>query len=341
MATLHSTHCSVHMHRQVHPDAKTSHYNSQNFPGCALATSWLSDKRLITSKVYLHRFHEAAIAIQRIARGFLCRKTITRNKAAIIYYASVVCIQKAIRSFLQRMTQNQTVAAVKVQTVFRGWSYRVHSQVFLLTRKIELIESLRNQELAAIEQGRNKEIRMLKQELVKQQSAAALREKGQDELLKQSERIIKFLQRENKKLREVNDAMHSDMKLMYKENKLMERKRLTVGVQGCALDKDMKQVYGQIHELEHICQQCEHQKKLFEAAIAVRDDYIMGENRLGRLFLNTIQKIVLDLEDRCAESDLVYKVEELCLAAYDHSETPGGYDDNDHNQDVVECLAHS
>lgn len=272
----------------------------------------------MTCKVFLRRFNESAIVIQSIVRGFQCRQKVTRYIESRRYGSSALLIQKAIRQFLNRKSLLQIAAAVKVQAAYRGWSYRVSARVFLLTRKLERIEYMRKQELNAIERAKHKEVRNRNHVLAEQRIAAALLERNLTDLLEQEECIITFLRRENKKLRETNEAFYSGMDLLRKENKLLETQQFSVGLQGCTLDKDLKQVHGQIQHLEHACQQCEHRKIQFKAAIALRDEYIMAENRFGRLYLTAIQHIVQELEDRCKDPALVYKIEELCLDAYDH-----------------------
>jgi IQ calmodulin-binding motif len=286
------------------------------------------DQKLLSGKVFLRQFHGAAIVIQRNVRGFQCRKKVSLYKETLQYNSFAAHIQKTIRCYLHRRLLLQTATVVKVQAAFRGWSYRVQSRAFLLTRKLEWIEARRKQDLAAIEQNKNKEVSIMKQELAKQRSAAAVRERKLGALVEQSGSVTTFLRRENKRLREANEALYSKMKLLHKENKLLETQNLTVGVQGSALGKNIKHIHSSVQQLEYICQRCEIQKKQFEAAIFIRDEYIMAENRLGRIFLTCNQRMVLELEDRCQESDLVFQVEELCLAAYDHSESIDNGDDN-------------
>ena len=132
------------------------------------------------------------------------------------------------------------------------------------------------------------------------------------EKIERSHAIINHLRKENKKIRDKNEALRSAMDQLMGENKMLEEQSLKYRqVKGQV--NGMVKVNAENETIVGLLAEMEDRKVFFETAIASRDDRIMFEVRVGRLYLNIIQAIVLCLEDKCDDEDLVFLVEELCL----------------------------
>jgi IQ calmodulin-binding motif len=265
----------------------------------------------VHNKVFQKKYNTAATTIQRVLRGFFGRYEAVRILSAIQ-------IQTMVRQRRQRLVLQKQAAIVVVQAYVRGWRCRIRTKVFQLEHELRLIEQRKKRDMLDLQAWKQQEIeniRLSAQSMSKEASQQSFRYK---ETLEQAEKLIKHLRKENKKLRDKNDALQVAINLMFEENKILEKQALEYKIYSERMN-DMAMINHENEALTDLLCQFETRKVEFEEAIICRDERIMFENKVGRLYLNGIQGIVLAIEDACDDEDLVFLVEELCL----HCNIPG------------------
>jgi hypothetical protein len=283
----------------------------------------------VNHKVFQKRYNTAATTIQRVLRGFFARSQVAQTRSAIH-------TQILVRQRLQDRANQKQAASVMIQARVRGWRCRLRIQVYKLEHKLRMIEQRKERDMLDLLVWKEQEMERIRQ------SAQSLSEEvnqkicKNQEMLEKADKIIKYLRKENKKLRDKNDALQVAINLLWEENKIMEKQTLEYKVFSERMN-DMLVVDHENKALTGLLAQCEERKVEFEEAIVCRDERIMFENKVGRLYLNGIQAIVLAIEDACVDDDLVSLVEELCL----HCNIPGsgcGLDETE--LDISERMLH-
>lgn len=259
----------------------------------------------VHTKVFQKRYNAAATTIQRVLRGFF-------GRYKVVQILSAIKIQTMVRQHRQRLVAHKQNASIVIQAFVRGWRCRVRTRVYQLENELRLIEQRKQRELLDVQawkEQKMEKIRLSAQSMDKEARQQSFRYK---ETLAQADKLIKYLRKENKKLRDKNDALQVAINLMFEENKILEKQALEFK----AFAESMNDMFIINHENEALAEllfQFENRKVEFEEAIVCRDERIMFENKVGRLYLNGIQGIVLAIEDACHDEELVYLVEELCL----------------------------
>lgn len=267
---------------------------------------------LATSKVFLSRFNAAAAVIQKIARGKADRAVADQHRIIQQQNQAAARIQLLARLVIQDKFAMKNKAATKIQAFARGWGRRLTSQVCTLELQLQAIEENRVRELAAIEAWKAKEMIAIRMKYEEQAARTDAKARQNQETLDQANEIISYLRKSNARLRSKNETLRSAIDQLMAENKMLQE-------QSSKYDnfKELTDTMGKINSenstIIRILAEFEGRKLCLEDAIEKRDDHIMFENRVGRLYLNAMQAIVLAVEDVCEDEELVFLVEEMCL----------------------------
>lgn len=242
----------------------------------------------------------AATQIQKVQRGRCGRRA-----------ALVAGEEQRRKHALQLMREMQGDAAVKIQAMTRGALLRSHFAVRRLELRLERIESNKQRELAEIEADKKQQLRKLKVEFEKKRSVLLKKAEKQQADFDMAKKIINYLRAENKKLRGKNEALRLAIQNMIAENKLLSKQSNSVSLTSEKLSFGMMQVNDQNEFLKSLAKKMEGQIEAFREAIQLRDDAIMTENRMGRSYFNSIQSIVLAIDDTSDDDKLVEEMDDL------------------------------
>jgi IQ calmodulin-binding motif len=255
---------------------------------------------LADNSVFLHRFHVAATTIQCVVRGNAGRRAARMAKK-----------ERQTRHTALLVLARRDKAATKLQAMTRGAMLRSHFACRKLVIQLERIELAKRRELDEIQAWKNEQTRLIKADFDKKRSALQKKAKKQQADFDMAKKIINYLRAENKKLRERNEALRSAIEKMIAENKLLSKESSSVSLNCGKLSSGMMQINGQNGFLKSVAQQMEKQIEAFEEAIQIRDDAIMTENRMGRGYFNSIQSMVLTIDDVSDDSNLIDKIDEM------------------------------
>jgi hypothetical protein len=265
----------------------------------------------VYNKVIQKKYNTAATTIQRVMRGFFGRYKVAR-------ILSTIQIQTMVRERRQRLVIQKQAACVVIQASVRGWRCRIRKNVFQLEHELRQIERRKEREMLDIQAWKRQEmetIRLSAQSTSEEYSQQFFKNK---ETLEKAETLIKHLRKDNKKLRDKNDALQVAITLLMEENKIFEKQALEFKIYSEQMN-EMAMINHENEALTDLLAQFENRKAEFEQALVCRDERIMFENKVGRLYLNCIKGIVLSIEDACDDEELVFLVEELCV----HCNIPG------------------
>jgi hypothetical protein len=249
---------------------------------------------------FVHRFHVAATTIQCVVRGTFGRRAALLAKK-----------QRQARHTALLVLARRVDAATKLQALTRGAMLRSHFACRKLELQLERINQAKQRELAEIEVWKNEQCRSIKAEFGKKRAALEKFAKKQQADFDMAKKIINYLRAENKKLREKNEALRNAIEKMIAENKLLSKESSSVSLHCGKLSSGMIQINDQNGFLKSIAEKMEKQIEAFHEAIQLRDDAIMTENRMGRSYFNSIQSMVLTIDEVCDDGNLIDDVDEM------------------------------
>jgi IQ calmodulin-binding motif len=275
------------------------------YTATAATTTHKESEFLTNHKVFQKRYNTMATTIQRIYRGHVQRQNVQQLRA--------VCkIQRMIRHSKQRREEQVNSATIQIQTIFRGWAIRQRAQVYQLEHQLCQIEKRRVRELNEIQEKRESELQRINESIGKEQVQYIQLSQKLQATIEQANTIILCLRKENKKIRDRNDTLHTAIQQLIEENEMLERQAQEYKIFASNLDR-MMEMNDENVALADIVDQCEQRQEQFLEAIERRDEFIMHENQIGRLYLNQIQRMVVLLEESSDDLCLVAFIEELCL----------------------------
>lgn len=271
------------------------------------------NNELATSKLFLSRFSAAATTIQKIVRGTAERKKADQLRIIHKSNQAAAQIQALIRRVNQRKLAQKDSAATKIQAFIRAWHTRLNLRVYNLEFQLQKIETTRTRQLAVIEEWKEKEMKEIRQFYGKQAARTEAQARQSQETLDKANKIISLLRRSNKKLRDKNEVLKAAIDQMLEENQMLVEQSSKFGKEGKELLDGMFELNSENTMMINLLAEFEERKRDFEKAIESRDDNIMYENRVGRLYLNTTQALVVAIEDGCDDHELLNVVEEMYL----------------------------
>ena len=284
----------------VSPMATTKIYTPLSSP-----TKGNQNEYLTNNKVFQKRYNFAATTIQRVYRGRMHRSRLVR-------IVSAVRIQTVVRKYMHERIVQKYNASTLLQKLFRGFATRLRSKVYQLEHQLHQIQQCHARELHAIQQKKEEELQSIN-ELIGQEHVKYMKEKSQRQnTIDEANRIIKYLRKENKKVRDKNEALRVAIDQLIEENDMMERQAREYKEFTANLDQ-MKVLDNENNTLTFIIEQFEQRKTQFDDAIEKRDEFIMHENKMGRLYLQQIQQMVTLIEETCIDPYLVTYIEDLCI----------------------------
>lgn len=247
-----------------------------------------------SSKVFQARYNAAARTIQKIFQVFVARRAVAILRLAAYELA---CRHKATE---------------KMQALVRGWQMRLRLQEYKLEFQLRCIEKESVRELADIQKRKVKKMNAIREKYQAKAAKQRTTELQNQESVDTGSEVILYLRKINAEQRASNETVRSAIDQLMAENKMLndESKKfvdfqeLTTCMDAASTDQNL---------LVAMLSEFELRKAAFEEAIENRDERIMFENRVGRLYFNTVKDIVVAVEESCNDTDLVYEVEALCL----------------------------
>ena len=260
---------------------------------------------LNNNKVFQKRYNTAATTLQRVYRGHVQRHEVARLRSALR-------IQSIVREFVQRRKVQKHNVATLIQRMFRGFATRQRSKVYQLEYQLYHIQQCHARELQDIQNRKEEELRCINK-VIGQEHIKYMEEKQKlEKTINDANRIIKHLRKENKKIRDKNETLRVAIDQLIEENEMLEQQAHEYKLFAANLDQ-MKLLNNENEALISVIAQFEHRKQQFDEAIEKRDEFIMYENQMGRLYLHQIQEMVALVEETCIDPYLVAYIEELCI----------------------------
>jgi hypothetical protein len=257
------------------------------------------------SKVFQTRYNTAATTIQKRVRWMCAQRTFAQLQLLAQQEAEQHRIQ-------QELLRQKHQAAIKIQSVARSWSVRLNMQVYKLEHQLKVIERSKARDLAAIAQWKADKKKAIhekyKARLVKQEESDCL---VQDTLNKASQ-VIGYLRKMNARQRVKNDTLRAAIDQLLAENQMLNEES-TRYTNFREITDSMSKASTNKTVLLSVLEEFEQKKLAMESAIERRDDRIMFENRVGRLYFDAIRGVTVLLETSCTDEDLVYSIESMCL----------------------------
>lgn len=226
----------------------------------------------------------------------------------------------------------RTKAATQIQAVVRRLAIAPILKVLQLEFQLRTIEKARISELRAIDEWKAKKMRVVREKYEAKVSIITEQERKTAETVDAAILHISHLRKVNARLRAKNETLRSAIDQLLVENKMLNAeaskysnfRELTASMSKADKDNSLKRF---------MLDEFESRKVALEVAIESRDERIMLENKIGRLYFNATKSIVLHMENTCHDDSLVYTIEDMCLelenrcSGLDETECDGSEED--------------
>jgi IQ calmodulin-binding motif len=257
------------------------------------------------SKVFQTRYNTAATTIQKRVR-MLCAQ---RTFAQLQLLAHQEAEQRRIQ---QELLRQKRQAAIKIQSVARSWSVRLNMQVYKLEHQLKVIERSKAQDLAAIARWKVDKKKAIQEKYKAQLAKQKENDRMFQETLDKASQVIGYLRKINARQRVKNDTLRAAIDQLLAENQMLNEES-TRYTNFREITDSMSKASTNKTVLLSVLEEFEQKKLAMQSAIERRDDRIMFENRVGRLYFNAIRGVTVLLETSCTDEDLVYSIESMCL----------------------------
>lgn len=269
-------------------------------------------RRMLAHNAYqMHRRNEAAVQIQRMARGA------TNRKSWLDFYAKFQAarvIQKVSRGGLMRDALRARLAAIHIQRMARGFADRLKAKVLRLENLLATVQSEHAKELTMIQQNKKKQI----EEVIPSTLKKSQQKKDQKAQLAQE--MVTELRKNNRRLREQNARLEVQCEEIGKRNRRaeaatkkcfghMDELKVTVA----KLEADQKKIMmANLH----------FEKKVDEMTKVIRqyDEMIEFERKVGSIYMNTIKDQIQQIHSVCTDKELVSSIHGNTIASIEKAQ---------------------
>ena len=281
-----------------------------------------------------------AVKIQRIARGFIVKRMILRQKYEK-YASAVLPIQNMFRMVaakkritqakkdkkrLKRMGKKSKKAAIRIQAIARGFIQRPRYKAALLKKKEE--EDLQNQlnkmedKLREAEDQRKRDIEDAKFQF--EQEMEEYKEKLEDQLRAEAEKmnksaqqqtlidesgkIIEYLRKENMKLRQQCETMKRDYKGLKENNARLMEANSSASASFNQLNEHAKGLNATNARLIKNVDTYKKQLVKMKEDLKNRQAFYLAEAHARVAYQKTLARIVAQVQDKSRDAQLVEDV---------------------------------
>lgn len=268
-----------------------------------------TDNKFAFSKVFQTRYNSAATAIQKFVRMVQAKRIL----GELQLNAHIIAEERRLQ---QERLRRRVEAAVQIQAVVRSWRVRLHWRVFQLESELQRIERARQRDLVAIAEWKEAKRQAIDKKYKAQRDKADAQDRLHKETLDKANEVIAYLRKVNARQRVKNDTLKAAIDQLLAENQMLNEEAARYA-NFREITDSMSKACTNKNVLLSVLEEFEQKKLAMESAIERRDDRIMFENRVGRLYFNAIRSVTLVLETSCTDEKLVYAVEAMCLELED------------------------
>jgi len=143
--------------------------------------------------------------------------------------------------------------------------------------------------------------------------------------IEESEKIVGYLRKENKKVRDKTEEMKEEMKEMKEQNTRLIEANASAGASLDSMDKQKKNLVEHNAKLDDNLKKWKAQNVQLKSDLANRTSYFKAETKIRAHYEKAMEEIIEILESRCDDADLVEEVTAAqlqCEALAAHKSAP-------------------
>lgn len=288
---------------------------------------WMQDSSLLSTPVFHKRLSRPAVQIQSLFRGVQARRALRQRaqiQAAVKLQAmlrgkqqerlysqqraarhATVNLQKVTRGMLVRLKIARTDAVTQLQRIGRGYLARLQVQVVRLERTLASIRLDHQRELEEIEE--HKQVNLAPWTKKYQDIIEENWEEDEAEARKVHALIVEHRD-DNRTVRAQNQDIQERNIFLAEQNK----RTLELTEQMNANIAELQEAIARFEEeqgmLRHICAKFEQHKTDYEVALAVLDERIACEKKLGKLYMDAVLGMVQHVNENCSNKYLAHTI---------------------------------
>jgi hypothetical protein len=254
---------------------------------------WLEDDCFAKTKVFQSRFVYAATTVQKNVRRFLQRHYLTHLKIAkveakiqAIRSEAATRIQTRARGMIQRVSLIKFLAARSIQAGLRGMCVRYSRKLIVLEQQLAEVEDSHQRELAEIKVWKKKQMKQIRREM------------GTDEKKKQKKdldrihKCIKYLRKENTKIRSENEDLQEACEKLAQVNQTIEKNIEDVLSRCDYMKENIRETEKTNLQYDILFNEFERRKQVYIAAIEKRDEVLEFEQTVAQILRRGMSQIM-------------------------------------------------
>ena len=244
-----------------------------------------------------------------------------------------------------KYTKRNNHAATQIQRIARGGWQRLHFRIMLLEHKLDTRHERTADALEKVEQRTEQRKEALRSKMEERAKKQLEKVTAEQKAAQEGQRIIAYLRKENKKLREKNEKIFSAIYALKEQNARLEEANESTDESFSTLNDHAKQIEDTHEKLKVIVPQYKSSVEKLRDAVEVRRQFCLAEHKIKLMYVKCVGTLVEMVEDGCKDTKLVDEVVTYCIdmeaednaqtlpAKLEQEETEYGDDD----EDVSEC----
>lgn len=204
-------------------------------------------------------------------------------------------------------------AAKQIQRIIRGGMQRLHYKIQRLQHLLDTRKDRTDAAIAAIHKSNEKRKQNLRAKLNEKVKKGQRRIEQTQVTVDESLKVIEYVRRENKKLRESNQKIFTAMEVLKHENARIENANTETDDSLVSIAKHAETIEETHAKLMEVVPQFKAKVDEMEEALEQRNRYHDFERKIKIMYLKLMGKIAEKFEDNFAESELADEIVSKCL----------------------------
>jgi len=236
-------------------------------------------------------------------------------------------------------------AATQIQKVARGGWQRLRFKIMMLEHKLGTKHERTAHAIGKVDKRTEQRKEAMRHRMEEQAKKESEKITTEQKAAQEGQKIIAYLRKENKKLREKNEKIYSAIYALKEQNARLEEANESTGESFSTLNDHAKQIDETHEKLQVIVPRYKESVEKLRDAVEVRRQFCLAEHKIKLMYVKCVGTLVEMVEDGCKDIKLVDEVVKYCIdmEAEDNAQTlPAKLDQEeteygDEDEDVSEC----
>ena len=209
-------------------------------------------------------------------------------------------------------------AAVCIQRIARGGMQRLHYKVMQLEHMLDTRQERTDEAIAKINERTQQRKDTFRRKAEQDAKKKSRKTEQVCKTVEESQKLIAYLRRENKKLREKNDKIYEASRNIKGQNDRMEDANQATEASVSILADHFKKIEETHTRLQEIIPKYQESVKTLVDTVEVRDQWCAVEHKIKLMYVKLLGNVVEIMEDAKGEDELAEEVLQAALDLEQH-----------------------